>query len=69
LNRTCRLAAQLKSTWRSPAALSDQARLQVQDCHQGEADLLVTADSATWLDFLAKSEACCGPDPETRDKQ
>ena len=28
--------------------------LQVQEGHQGEADLLVTADSETWLGFLAK---------------
>jgi ferredoxin len=28
--------------------------LQVQDGHQGEADLRVTADSETWLGFLAK---------------
>jgi ferredoxin len=31
--------------------------LQVQDGHQGEADLLVTADSATWLGFLAKERS------------
>jgi putative sterol carrier protein len=28
--------------------------LHVQDNHQGEADLRVTADSETWLGFLAK---------------
>ena len=33
------------------------ARLQVQDGHQGEADLLATADSATWLGFLAKERS------------
>jgi Fe-S-cluster-containing hydrogenase component 2 len=31
--------------------------LQVQDGHQGEADLLVTADSETWLGFLAKERS------------
>jgi alkyl sulfatase BDS1-like metallo-beta-lactamase superfamily hydrolase len=31
--------------------------LQVQDGHQGEADLRVTADSETWLDFLAKERS------------
>jgi ferredoxin len=31
--------------------------LQVQDGHQGEADLLVTADSETWLSFLAKERS------------
>ena len=31
--------------------------LQVQDGHQGEADLLVTADSDTWLGFLAKERS------------
>ena len=29
-------------------------RLEVLDGHQGEADLKVTADGATWLRFLAK---------------
>ena len=28
--------------------------MQVQDGHQGEADLRVAADSETWLGFLAK---------------
>jgi alkyl sulfatase BDS1-like metallo-beta-lactamase superfamily hydrolase len=31
--------------------------LQVQDGHQGEADLHVTADSKTWLGFLAKERS------------
>jgi hypothetical protein len=31
--------------------------LQVQDGHQAEADLHVTADSATWLGFLAKERS------------
>src|SRR5229473_3037590 len=31
--------------------------LQVQDGHQGEADLRVTADSATWLGFVAKERS------------
>jgi NAD-dependent dihydropyrimidine dehydrogenase PreA subunit len=31
--------------------------LQVQDGHQGEADLSVTADSDTWLGFLAKERS------------
>jgi Fe-S-cluster-containing hydrogenase component 2 len=31
-----------------------EGSLQVQDGHQGEADLRVTADSETWLGFLAK---------------
>ncbi len=31
--------------------------LQVQDGHQGQADLLVTADSETWLGFLAKERS------------
>src|SRR5262249_19647307 len=31
--------------------------LQVQDGHQGEADLRVTADSKTWLGFLAKERS------------
>jgi ferredoxin len=31
--------------------------LQVQDGHQGEADLRVTADSETWLSFLAKERS------------
>jgi hypothetical protein len=31
--------------------------LQVQDGHQGEADLHVTADSETWLGFLAKERS------------
>ncbi len=31
--------------------------LQVQDGHQGEADLSVTADSETWLGFLAKERS------------
>jgi hypothetical protein len=31
--------------------------LQVQDGHQGEADLRVTADSQTWLGFLAKERS------------
>jgi putative sterol carrier protein len=33
------------------------ATLQVQDGHQGEADLHVTADSETWLGFLAKERS------------
>ena len=31
--------------------------LQVQDGHQGQADLKVTADSETWLGFLAKERS------------
>jgi putative sterol carrier protein len=31
--------------------------LQVQDGYQGEADLRVTADSETWLGFLAKERS------------
>jgi len=31
--------------------------LQVRDGHQGEADLLVTADSETWLGFVAKERS------------
>jgi len=31
--------------------------LQVQDGHQGEPDLRVTADSETWLGFLAKERS------------
>ena len=31
--------------------------LQVQDGHQGQADLHVTADSETWLGFLAKERS------------
>ena len=31
--------------------------LEVQDGHQGEADLRVTADSETWLGFLAKERS------------
>ena len=31
--------------------------LQVQDGHQGEADMRVTADSETWLSFLAKERS------------
>ena len=31
--------------------------LQVRDGHQGEADLRVTADSETWLGFLAKERS------------
>ena len=31
--------------------------LQVQDGHHGEADLRVTADSETWLGFLAKERS------------
>jgi alkyl sulfatase BDS1-like metallo-beta-lactamase superfamily hydrolase len=31
--------------------------LQVQDGHQGQADLRVTADSETWLGFLAKERS------------
>jgi putative sterol carrier protein len=31
--------------------------LRVQDGHQGEADLRVTADSETWLGFLAKERS------------
>jgi hypothetical protein len=31
--------------------------LQVQDGHQGAADLRVTADSETWLGFLAKERS------------
>ena len=31
--------------------------LQVEDGHRGEADLRVTADSETWLGFLAKERS------------
>jgi putative sterol carrier protein len=31
--------------------------LQVRDGHQGEADLLVTADGETWLGFVAKERS------------
>jgi alkyl sulfatase BDS1-like metallo-beta-lactamase superfamily hydrolase len=31
--------------------------LQIQDGHHGEADLRVTADSETWLGFLAKERS------------
>ena len=31
--------------------------MQVRDGHQGEADLRVTADSETWLGFLAKERS------------
>jgi Fe-S-cluster-containing hydrogenase component 2 len=34
-----------------------EGTLQVQDGHQGEADLHVTADSETWLGFLAKERS------------
>jgi ferredoxin len=34
-----------------------EGTLQVQDGHQGEADLRVTADSKTWLGFLAKERS------------
>jgi alkyl sulfatase BDS1-like metallo-beta-lactamase superfamily hydrolase len=34
-----------------------EGTLQVQDGHQGEADLKVTADSETWLGFLAKERS------------
>ncbi len=34
-----------------------EGTLQVQDDHQGEADLRVTADSETWLGFLAKERS------------
>ena len=33
------------------------ATVQVQDGHQGEADLRVIADSETWLGFLAKERS------------
>jgi hypothetical protein len=33
------------------------ATVQIQDGHQGEADLRVTADSETWLGFLAKERS------------
>jgi len=35
-------------------------RLQVQDGHQGEPNLRVTADSETWLGFLAKERNLLG---------
>lgn len=35
--------------------------LQVQDGHQGEADLRMTADRETWLGFLAKERNLPGP--------
>jgi putative sterol carrier protein len=34
-----------------------EGSLQVQDGHQGKADLRVTADSETWLGFLAKERS------------
>jgi ferredoxin len=34
--------------------------LQVRDGHQGEADLRITADSETWLGFLAKERSLLG---------
>ena len=34
-----------------------EGSLQIQDGHQGEADLKVTADSETWLGFLAKERS------------
>ncbi len=34
-----------------------EGTLQVHDGHQGEADLKVTADSETWLGFLAKERS------------
>jgi alkyl sulfatase BDS1-like metallo-beta-lactamase superfamily hydrolase len=34
-----------------------EGTLQVQDGHQGKADLKVTADSETWLGFLAKERS------------
>ncbi len=34
-----------------------EGTLQVQDGHEGEADLKVTADSETWLGFLAKERS------------
>ena len=34
-----------------------EGTLQVQDGHQGNADLHVTADSETWLGFLAKERS------------
>src|SRR4029079_980429 len=34
-----------------------EGTLAVQDGHQGEADLSVTADSETWLGFLAKERS------------
>ena len=34
-----------------------EGRLHVQDGHQGEADLRVTADSETWLGFVAKERS------------
>jgi putative sterol carrier protein len=41
-----------------PATVSIRdGSLQVQDGHQGEADLRVTADSETWLGFLAKERS------------
>ena len=34
-----------------------EGTLQVQDGHQGKADLAVTADSETWLGFVAKERS------------
>ena len=34
-----------------------EGTLKVEDGHQGEADLKVTADSETWLGFLAKERS------------
>ena len=34
-----------------------EGTFEVQDGHQGDADLRVTADSETWLGFLAKERS------------
>jgi putative sterol carrier protein len=34
-----------------------EGNLHVQEGHQGEADLSITADSETWLGFLAKERS------------
>ncbi len=49
----------------------DQGKLQVHSGHVGQPDLRVTADSATWLGFLAKERnllwACCAARFASRD--
>ena len=40
-----------------PTVTIREGTLQVQDGHQGKADLRVTADSETWLGFLAKERS------------
>jgi putative sterol carrier protein len=44
-------------TWDEATATIRDGTLQVRDGHQGIADLLVTADSETWLGFVAKERS------------